>query len=578
MISKKVTPLLLAASVLACGFTGAFISNQSASAITRVDELSDVHQKVWAYTALKNLVEKYDVIEGYPDKTFRGAKYANRYELAAALNAAMKAVGKEIARLGAEKADKKDLATIARLQQEFANELTALKARTDALEARATKIEAKNDEQDNRLDLLEKLKITGDVSFGGYSDIAGNPGDSYTDGISAVGRTRLNFDYTMVEDKEDSFVGEGTIHTRLVAAFGRTGPLSTGDGRYSSPSAIAGDASYYNEGLFQPLSDFNEFSDSNSTDLRANAFVDSAYYSQKFKLMGEDEWKTDVNLIAGLLPWREIFFKSPYQGNENTQFQNTAFLNNPAIIASTGSPRIALEFEQGLGKYAELKLKTDMAAVDSQNVTDFISFTTEADLRYNLGFIDQSAGEDSLFNLDGNLFGGYYFLHANEDDANGTANGFYVGLNQEVYKGIGLFTNFALVQAGDDSIVHSSALGGTGQNWKYFYSGDEYGVKQAWTIGSQVPVNALPEFLTFGKRQNDIMGIAYSHIWPNHIAGSEASSDGYTKPERVLEMYYNAKLTDRISLVPSMQLIFDRLGNEKNDTNVILGLRSSFSF
>jgi hypothetical protein len=571
MISKKVTPLLLAASVLACGFTGAFISNQSANAITRVDELSDVHQNVWAYTALKNLVEKYNVIEGYPDKTFRGAKYANRYELAAALNAAMKAVGKDIARLGAEKADKKDLATIARLQQEFANELTALKARTDALEARATKIEAKNDEQDNRLALLEKLKISGDVSFGGYSDIAGNPHDEYTDGISAVGRTRINVDYSMVEDKEDSMIGEGTIHTRLVAAFGRPEPLAADDVgyRYANPSIIAEDASAFNQGFGGVRG--------TGTDLKATAYVDSAFYDQKFKLMGQDDWKTGATLTAGLLPWRELFFQSPYQGDENTQFQNTAFINNPALIPSKTAPRLAVAFEQGLGKYANLKLTTDMAAIDSKNVTDYLAFTTEANLDYNLGFINQSEVEDGL---KGNLVGGYYFLHANENgrytELSQTLNGFYVGLNQEVYKGIGLFTNFALNQSGREVVRFFN------KNLDADVSGfglyNAFGVKQAWTIGTQVPVSALPDFLTFGKRQNDIMGLAYSHIWPIHSDDSEASDHGYTKPERALEMYYNAKLTDRISLVPSMQLIFDRMGDEKNDTNVILGLRSSFSF
>jgi len=566
---KKVTPLLLAASVVACGFTGAFIGNQSANAITRVDELSDVHQNVWAYTALKNLVEKYDVIEGYPDKTFRGAKYANRYELAAALNAVMKAVGKDIARLGAEKADKKDLATVARLQQEFANELTALKARTDALEARATKIEAKNDEQDNRLALLEKLKIYGDVSFGGYSDIAGNPESSYTDGISSVGRTRLNFAYQMVEDKEDSMIGEGTIHTRLVAAFGRTEPLAVEDvgGRFASPSIIAEDASAFNQGFGGARG--------TGTDLKATAYVDSAFYDQKFKLMGQDDWKTDATVIAGLLPWRDIFFKSPYQGDENNQFQNTAFINNPALIQSKTAPRIAVAFDQGLGKYANLKLTTDMAAVDSKNVTDYLAFTTEANLGYNLGFINQS--EDGL---KGNLFGGYYFLHANEKgrytELSQTLNGIYVGLNQEVYKGIGLFTNFAMNQSGREVIRFfnknaDDELSGFGRD-------GVFGVKQAWTLGAQVPVSALPDFLTFGKRQNDIMAVAYSHIWPIHGGEADASRYGYTKPERAIEMYYNAKLTDRISLVPSMQLIFDREGNEKNDTNIILGLRSSFSF
>jgi hypothetical protein len=153
MSRRKVAPWLLSASV----FLGAgLFAMTPAQAITSVEELRDVDSSAWAYSALSDLVEKYDVIEGYPDYTFKGNRTATRYEMAAALNALIKAVGRDLARLGAEKANKSDLATLARLQEEFRNELAALNARTSALEGRASAIEAKNAEQDTRLDLLEK--------------------------------------------------------------------------------------------------------------------------------------------------------------------------------------------------------------------------------------------------------------------------------------------------------------------------------------------------------------------------------------------------------------------------------------
>jgi hypothetical protein len=44
----------------------------SLSQINSVDQLRDVQPNVWAYEALKSLVERYGCIVGYPDATFRG--------------------------------------------------------------------------------------------------------------------------------------------------------------------------------------------------------------------------------------------------------------------------------------------------------------------------------------------------------------------------------------------------------------------------------------------------------------------------------------------------------------------------
>ena len=564
MVKKRITPLLLAASVIVSGFTGYFVNALPAMAITRVDELSDVCSNTWAYSALKNLVEKYNVIEGYPDKTFRGDRAPTRYEMAAALNATVKAMGKEIARLGAEKADKEDLATVAKLQEEFATELKTLQARSDALEARASKIEAKNDEQDNRLAILEKLKVYGDVSFGGLSSIAGNPPGTFSDGISAVGRTRINVDYTAIEDKGGAIVGPGVIHTRLIGAFGRVSPLEAGNGltrnQLSGSSSIAGDSSLYNEGI-RP-NDFISITDGNvrtagvgtvtGGNLRANAYVDSAYYSQVLRanipyLPTGNSWKTAFTVDMGVIPWKDIYFKSPYQGDDNAEFQNTALQNNAAILQNFTIPRVALQMNQGLGRWASAKVTTDASFLDTSDAMNGLGFTVEGDLGYNLGFIDKFLCTQDLFNLPGNIFGGYYFVHPQGGGTNNlvnvtttasttgvvlptssgfgnTAQGFYAGANQEIFRGFGIFGSYALNNTGPTAALLSALQNGTGTNTIYnnsISSGGStliYGVRQAWTAGFELPVEHCQNLLPLINGKEMFLEQQYLSFSPIHLS------------------------------------------------------------
>jgi hypothetical protein len=117
-------------------------SGQLMGQVTSVSQLSDVQPTDWAFQALQNLVERYGCIAGYPDGTYRGRQATTRYEFAAGLNACLDRVTELIAAGLAEAVTREDLATIQRLQEEFAAELATLRGRVDSLEARTAELEA----------------------------------------------------------------------------------------------------------------------------------------------------------------------------------------------------------------------------------------------------------------------------------------------------------------------------------------------------------------------------------------------------------------------------------------------------
>lgn len=102
--------------------------------INNVFQLGDVEPSAWAFDALRNLVEKYNCIVGYPDSTYRGDRPLSRYEFAAGLNACMQQIEKMV--IGGEDVDGADIVRLRSLVQEFEEELATLGARVDDLEGR----------------------------------------------------------------------------------------------------------------------------------------------------------------------------------------------------------------------------------------------------------------------------------------------------------------------------------------------------------------------------------------------------------------------------------------------------------
>ncbi|HBE51832.1 MAG TPA: S-layer protein, partial [Cyanobacteria bacterium UBA11369] len=151
--------------------------------VTSVSQLTDVDPTHWAFQALQSLVDRYGCIEGYPDRTYRGNRALTRYEFAAGLNACLDRIQELIAAAVSDLPSKEDIATIRRLQQEFAAELVTLRGRVDALEARTARLEAQQ--------FSTTTKLQGQAIFAINQGFGGAPNGDDTQTIF-VDRVRLN--------------------------------------------------------------------------------------------------------------------------------------------------------------------------------------------------------------------------------------------------------------------------------------------------------------------------------------------------------------------------------------------------
>jgi len=192
--------------------------NNALSQVTSVTQLADVQPTDWAFQALQSLVERYGCIAGYPDGTYRGNRALTRYEFAAGLNACLDRVNELITTATADLVNREDLATLQRLQEEFAAEIATLRGRVDALEATTAELEANQ--------FSTTTQLAGEVVFGlagivSGDDVEGNELDNST---VFVNRARLELN--------TSFTGRDLLFTRLATGnfAGFSTVTGTGEG------------------------------------------------------------------------------------------------------------------------------------------------------------------------------------------------------------------------------------------------------------------------------------------------------------------------------------------------------------
>lgn len=582
--------------------------------VTRVSELVDVDPNVWAYKALKELVEKYDVLEGYPDNTFRGNKPATRYELAQALYEVLKVV--DLA-----KADPSDVDTIGKLSNEYDKELAAIRNRVAALEGRVSALETQVENGSGK-SWTDKIKLSGDLTNILQTDWSGSGRNQGTWGT----RARLGVDAELIDGLSHSHLGEGIAHIRLNAGNGGPGTF----GFHTSGNNL-------NDVLFDgtnpgALGNNNSLYTARTQDSRMAAYLDQAYYTQVFKFSHTDPCSNETtgndNIFVvtdlGQQDLWNTFHKSLVREDSLDGFINQRLLQG--VVG--GSNGVTEAFHIGLnilGNGTE-KEKTD----ECGNVKG--------------GGVDECGnalpGFFQAFSLDYAFAANKFNVNNGAFNPNNTLNGISATTNKVwdsnshslaanlLYDIPGNFFNTGLISAG---------VSGTHVNYNGFLSGnaaldDTFGLT-FWTKIEQFfgknrtfgwfadyafaansksnylvngPVNQLiqtgfllnttflPETWNFNKDQ---FGLAYSIIDPFNSAAarnggspfenagftasaSPSSSTGYIpalyvghRPEQIIEAYYRKYVTENISITPDFQVVLNGNGHNTGFSGI---LRATF--
>jgi BMFP domain-containing protein YqiC len=197
----------LAIISLALSFTLPLSINKQAMALVPANEMRDLSSNHWAYKAIEALVEKYGVMSGYPDKTFKGSRNLTRYEMAAALYKVMTKVEELIASSnrpgynnmdsGSSSVSREDLETLTLLQKEFRNEIADLKGKVEILS--------------EKVENFNKVKIGGQIEL------------KYRDRVAVTDSTKTSSPLNTVDVDGDKGITKFNDSVRnLVTQYDRT--------------------------------------------------------------------------------------------------------------------------------------------------------------------------------------------------------------------------------------------------------------------------------------------------------------------------------------------------------------------
>lgn len=527
-------------------------ANNSIAQVTSVSQLSDVQPTDWAFQALQSLVERYGVIAGYPDGTYRGNRAMTRYEFAAGLNAALDRVNELIAAGSADLVRREDLATLQRLQEEFAAELATLRGRVDSLEAVTAELEANQ--------FSTTTKLVGEV-IAAVSDTFGNDVEDNT-----VFQDRIRLDL------QTSFGGSDILHTRLSTGnarpFGILGADTDGDG-IEEP------------GTFEGLQTFNLSPDG---DFGNDVFIDWVAYD--FPLFGNARGYLAATggVHADYADTVNPYFEDFDGGNGSL---STFAQESPIYrIGGGAGGGVKLAFGEGgiLGASSlSLGYLADNAASPGED--------------FGIGNGDYSALAQLNFNL-GNRFAvaatyvhGYHNAGAGIYDIGATGSSSQVATSGEVTAAV------PNAVVGTALANDPSALLGAGGSVPLVTN--TYGIEAAFRLSDRVSISgwaAYTDVTLLGRGDGEIwtyaLGVAFPDLGKEGnvlglFAGVQPTLRGLDVPGDPafendygyhVEGFYKYRLTDNISITPGVIWLTAPGQNEDNSDVVIGTLRTTFNF
>ncbi|MBD2175709.1 carbohydrate porin [Pseudanabaena sp. FACHB-1998] len=502
--------------------------------VTSVSQLSDVKPTDWAFTALQSLVERYGCIAGYPDRTFRGKQATSRYEFAAGLNACLDKINEIISAGLADKVSKEDLATLQKLQEEFASELATLRGRVDALDAKVAKLEAQQFSTTTKLSGLAFFNVTG---------VSGN--NAVKDPTGAIAKTpNVTMSGLVWLTLNTSFTGKDSLITQLAVGNG-TSPFNN----------------------YTPLTSgfFNStgvpFTDQTSG-ASANTFV-----------LRELSYSFPVFEKATLVVGPRVNFYKYFDGIRFIYPWNTSFNSINSTLLSNAKRGAGAVFMTPLGNQFDFKVGylsesnefgpgpsgTSAASPTSGLFGGNNAVTAE------LGFKPSDAfklrllySRTNIASFGGGLVGGVGFTPSLPGTVAGANNAqsdvFAANFDWLLAKGFGLFGRY-----GYSTSNINLAIGGSSNV-----------VTQTFQVGA-----AFPDLFKEGALAMISFGMPF-----NFTSGKSSlisgAGDGGTQYD--LEFSYVLPVTKNVSLVPSFYTIFSPNNFSSNPTVFVGNLQAVFSF
>ncbi|QLE54224.1 iron uptake porin [Nostoc sp. TCL26-01] len=525
--------------------------------VTSVSQLSDVQPTDWAFQALQSLVERYGCIAGYPNQTYRGNRAMTRYEFAAGLNACLERINELIATATADLVKKEDLATLQKLQEQFAAELATLRGRVDALEARTTELEANQ--------FSTTTKLTGEAIIAGIGATGGAPGKSGSN-IILVNRVRLNLstsftgkDLLITGLQSHNFLGGADGRGSLQESLGLASPL------LSSSSARTS---------FEPQ--FPGLNVKNLTGVGANSL-------ELYKLLYIFPVANKLTLFAGTAAEVSDAFPAitPFYGEGQESISRFAGLN-PVLRVSGGTSGSGLASAAGF----------------------IFNIAPSLDLRALYGSVNanipQKSPNEVLAGVSETPLGGGFFSGSSVVAAQLTfkpMRDLDIGLNyahsyHEInILGTGLISGDVGALAGVDpgTPVTLNSIGST-VTWRFSPKIALSGYGAALFVeDSSKTVDASTTFTSWmvGLHFRDLFksGNNAGILFGQPLYRSEASGSAQLAPIGVnratpyhLEAYYRWQINDHISITPGAFILFNPEGDRTNDTTTVGVLRTTFTF
>jgi len=491
--------------------------------VTSVSQLSDVRPTDWAFTALQSLVERYGCIAGYPDRTFRGKQATSRYEFAAGLNACLDKINEIISAGLADKVSKEDLATLQKLQEEFAAELATLRGRVDALDAKTAKLEAQQ--------FSTTTKLRGEAIFG----LAAG-----SDGVSATGVDRTNtiFSYRARLNLDTSFTGKDLLRTRLQAS-------NTNQFR----------------DLVNPIGSTSP--NGNSTRLSYDGFGFSGSAANNFEI-------------------NRLYYKFPVGDNITAYL---APIGAPEDVISPLNP-IESDSQGTISRFGRFNPLIRIASSNRENGLAIAGLTFKfnnqaaLELMYSAANAATPVGQGGLSGSDTKLAAQLVLKPSEAFTVGlGYANAYTVGNTLSS----GLNVDSIGIGAGVTGIKTNTVVGSlifditkklTLSGWYSASFATATGIDASTTFTSWLAAISGKDLFTEG----DLAAISFGQpLLRTNVAGVIATQGSTTTPYQ-LEAFYRFRVSKNISITPGVFFVFNQGSNSANGTATVGVLRTTFSF